>query len=258
MSKKTAVLFSGGKDSTRTIHWCLENGYDVRYLVTLVPKREDSYMYHVPNIHLVDTLADAIGIPLVKKSSSGIKEKEVEDMKAVLKGLDIDAVACGGIASNYQKTRIERVCKELGLELLAPFWGVDPEKFMRDTIRLGFDVRFAGVYSMGFDKSWLGRKLDEKSLKDLIELNKKYGVSLVGEGGEFESLCLGGPIFKKRLEITDSDVFWDEKTGSGSVDVKEVEIITEEDLKDIKEAMEDIKAGRYHTHEEVKKHLGIE
>ncbi|MBL7169879.1 MAG: TIGR00289 family protein [Candidatus Aenigmarchaeota archaeon] len=222
---QVAVLFSGGKDSTRTVHWCLENGYDVKYLTTLIPEREDSYMYHVTNIHLVDKLAEAIGMPLVKKSSSGIKEKEVEDMKVVLEGLDIDEVACGGIASNYQKTRIERVCKELGLNLLAPFWGVDPEKFMRDTISLGFDVRFVGVYSDGFDKSWLGRKLDEQSLKELIELNKKYGVNLVGEGGEYETLCVDGPIFKKKLKIVDSEIIWDSKTNSGWMKVKDVELI---------------------------------
>ncbi len=219
-----AVLFSGGKDSTRTVHWCLENGLEVKYLVTLIPEREDSWMYHVPNIHLVDKLAEAIGIPLVKKSSSGIKEEEVEDMKEVLEGLDIDTVACGGIASNYQKTRIEKVCKELELNLIAPFWGVDPVKFMRETIRLGFDVRFVGVYSMGFDRTWLGRKLNEKSLDELIKLNKKYKISIVLEGGEGETITLDGPCFKKKVEIVDSEIVWDDKTNSGWMKVKKVEL----------------------------------
>ena len=222
---KVAVLFSGGKDSTRTIHWCQENGYDIKYLVTLIPEREDSYMYHVPNIGLVDKLAEAMGIPLVKKSSSGIKEKEVEDMKVVLQGLDVDTVACGGIASNYQKTRIENVCKELKIDLLAPFWGVDPEKFMRDTIKLGFDVRFVGVYSMGLGKNWLGRKLDEQSLEEFIELNKKYGISLIGEGGEYESLCVNGPCFKKALQITNSEIIWDNKSNSGWMKVNGMKLI---------------------------------
>jgi len=219
---KVAVLFSGGKDSTRTIHWCLEKKYNVGYLVTLIPQREDSWMYHYPNIHLVDKLAEAIGIPLIKKSSSGIKEKEVEDMKKALQGLDIDAVACGGIASNYQKTRIERVCNDLGLKFIAPFWGIDPKKFIRDTIDLDFDVRIVGVYSAGFDKSWLGRKLNEKSLNDLIRLNKKYGINLIGEGGEYESLCINGPIFKKKIEIIDSEIIWDSKTNSGWMNIKKI------------------------------------
>ena len=212
---RVAVLFSGGKDSTRTIHWCLKKGFEVTNLVTIIPEREDSWMYHVPNINLVEELSKVIGIPLIKKSSSGLKEKEVEDMKNALKGLNIDAVACGGIKSIYQKKRIEEVCDSLNLELITPFWYVDEENFLENTISLGFEVRFVGVYSMGFDKSWLGRKLDEHSLKDLIELNKKYGVNLVGEGGEYETIVLDGPIFSKGLIIEDSEIIWDDRNQSG-------------------------------------------
>lgn len=226
---KIAVLFSGGKDSTRTVHACIEDGHDVECLVSIVSQREDSYMFHVPNIHLVDELGEAIGIKVVKKLSSGEKEKEVEDLKLVLEKLDIEGVACGGIASNYQKERIEGVCNDLGLKFIAPFWGVDPEKFMRDTIDLGFDVRIVGVYSDGLGKEWLGRKLDNGSLEELIELNKKFGVSLVGEGGEFESLAIDGPIFKNRVKILDSEVVWDEKTGSGHLDIKKVELVRKKD-----------------------------
>jgi len=212
---RTAVLFSGGKDSIRTVHHCLEKGYDVKYLVTMVSKREDSWMFHVPNIRLTELSSEAIGIPWISKETSGKKEEEVEDLKKVLKILDIDAVACGGIFSNYQKSRFEKICKELKLKLLSPFWHTDPEKFLKDTIDLGFDVRIIGVYAEGFDESWLGRKIDEKTVKDLIELNKKYGISPVGEGGEMETLVVDGPIFKRKIKIIDSEKIWDNKTQSG-------------------------------------------
>ncbi|OGI14777.1 TIGR00289 family protein [Candidatus Micrarchaeota archaeon RBG_16_49_10] len=225
MAKAVAVLFSGGKDSTRAVHWCLEKGYEVRCLVTLVSHREDSYMFHVPNIGLTSKLAEAIGIKIEKSFTSGEKEKEVGDLKRALGNLDVDGVACGGIASNYQKGRIEKVCGELGLELIAPFWGADPERFMEDTIKMGFDVRFVGVYAEGLGKDWLGRKLDGQSLKELIALNKKYGVSFVGEGGEFETITLDGPIFKKRVEILDSKVVWDERAKSGHLEIGKVRLV---------------------------------
>ncbi len=76
---KIAVLFSGGKDSTRTVHWCMKNGYKIKYLVSFVSERHDSYMFHIPNIHMTDLAAEAIGIELIKKKVSGIKENEVED-----------------------------------------------------------------------------------------------------------------------------------------------------------------------------------
>lgn len=219
-----AVLFSGGKDSTRTVHWCLEKEHTVKYLVTMLPKREDSYMFHFPNIHLTELSAEAIGIPLVSKETSGIKEKEVEDLKEVLKVLDVDGVACGGFFSNYQKTRIEKICNELNLKFLAPFWHTDPEKFMKETIDLGFDVRIIGVYAEGLDESWLGRKLDYETLEELIKLNKKFGINLVFEGGEGETLVVDGPIFKKKISIIDSEKIWDKKTQSGYLKIKKAEL----------------------------------
>lgn len=219
---RTAVLFSGGKDSTRTVHWCHENGYDVKCLVTMIPKRDDSWMFHYPNIKLAKTSAKAIGIKHVEKKTSGIKEEEVEDMKKALSKLDVEAVACGGIASNYQRMRIEKVCNDLELKLIAPFWGTDPVKFMQDTINLGFNVVFVGVYAEGLDKNWLGRKLDEQSLKELIELNKKYCISIVLEGGEGETYVLDGPVFKKRIKILVSEIVWEGM--DGYLDIRKVGI----------------------------------
>jgi len=220
MKMRIAVLFSGGKDSIRTVHYFLEKGYDVKYLVTMISRREDSWMFHVPNIRLTELSAEAIGIPLISKETSGKKEEEVEDLKEVLKVLDVDAVACGGIFSEYQKTRFEKICRELRIKLLAPFWHTNPEKFLKDTIDLGFDVMIVGVYAEGFDESWLGRKIDQKTLEGLKELNREFSINLIGEGGEYESLVVDGPIFKKKIKILDSEKIWDKKTQSGYLKIK--------------------------------------
>ena len=222
---EVAILFSGGKDSVRTVHWCLKKKYDVKYLVTMISKKEDSWMFHFPNISLTELSAEAIGISLISKETSGVKEKEIEDMKKVLKVLDIDAVACGGIFSNYQKSRIEKVCEDLNLKLLAPFWQTNPEKFIKETIDLGFNVRIVGVYAEGFDESWLGKKLDKKTFNDLIFLNKKHEISIIGEGGEYETLVVDGPIFKKKIKILESEKIWDKKTQSGYLNIKKAELV---------------------------------
>lgn len=220
---KVAVLFSGGKDSCRTVHWCLEKKYDVK-LVSMISKNPESWMYHTPNIHLVETLANAMNLPIIMKDTFGVKEEEVKDLKNLLRLLDVEGVACGGIASNYQKERIKKVCENLGLEFIAPFFGTNQEKFMRDTIDLGFDVRIIGVYADGFTKNWLGKQLNKKTLEELKGMNKKYKISLVGEGGEFETLVVDGPIFHKKIQIVDSKIFWDKKTSSGYLKIKKMNL----------------------------------
>ena len=46
------------------------------------------------------------------------KEKELEDLKrAILRAkseYEIEGILTGALASNYQKERVERICKELG------------------------------------------------------------------------------------------------------------------------------------------------
>ena len=38
-------------------------------------------------------------------------------------------------------------------------------------------------------------------IEELVELREKFEVNPAGEGGEFESLVLNGPNFKKRIQI---------------------------------------------------------
>ncbi len=222
---KIAVLFSGGKDSVRAVHWCLEKKYKVKYLVTIISENPDSYMFHTCNIDKAELVAEAIGIPIIIKKTAGKKEEELKDLEQTLKLLDIDTVVTGSIASNYQKSRIEKLCKKLKLNCIFPLWGIDNEKFLKDIIDMHFDVRIVGVFSEGLDKSWLGRKIDNKTLKELKEVGKEHGSFLVGEGGNFETIVLNGPIFKKRIKIIEAKRIWDNVTNSGRYIIEKAVLI---------------------------------
>lgn len=191
----------------------MKKGYEVAYLVTMIPQRQDSWMFHYPNIHLAELFAEAVGIPLVKAETAGVKEVEVEDLKRLLSTLDIDAVVSGGISSQYQKKRIDKVCSELGLKSIAPLWHQDPRKLLEELVKLKIEAIIVGVYAFGFTSDWLGRKIDETTISDLVELNKKYQVSLVGEGGEYETLVLDAPFFKKKMQLIEAEKVWEGQSG---------------------------------------------
>lgn len=210
---RVAVLATGGKDSTLALYRALNEGYEVRCLVSMIPLREDSWMFHYPNIRLVDLFAEAVEIPLVKAQTSGVKEKEVEDLKRLVEKLDVNGVVSGAIASNYQKTRIEKLCKELDLKCIAPLWHENPLDLLTEVVDLRFDVIITGVYAYGFSREWLGKKIDEATIKALMNLNEQYGVSLVGEGGEYETLVLDAPFFKKKMKILETEEFWKKENG---------------------------------------------
>jgi len=210
---RVAALVTGGKDSALALYRALKRGYEVRYLVAMLPQREDSWMFHFPNIHLTDLFAEAVEIPLVKAVTAGIKEMELEDLKNLLATLDIDGVVSGAISSRYQKVRIEKICRELNLKSVTPLWQEDPTTLLEEILNLNFEVVIVGVYAYGFDQSWLGRKIDSTTMNDLIELNKKYQVSLVGEGGEYETLVLDAPLFKRRIRLVEVERVWENHSG---------------------------------------------
>ena len=89
---RVAVLVTGGKDSALSLYHALKHDYEVKYLVSMLPQREDSWMFHFPNIHLTDLFAEAVGIPLVKAETTGIKETELEDLKKLLATLDLSLI----------------------------------------------------------------------------------------------------------------------------------------------------------------------
>lgn len=204
---KLAALISGGKDSSFAILRALQDGHEVTDLITIKPANEDSYMFHSANIHLTDLISEACGIPLISQVSSGEKEKELDDLKKALSRVKVDGVTVGAIESEYQASRVRRICDELGLQMYAPLWHREPESLLREMIKC-MDIRMVKVAAAGMDESWLGRRFDEKVIEDLKALRRKYRVHIAGEGGEYETLVLDAPYYKKRINLIETEKVW--------------------------------------------------
>ena len=186
------------------VYAALEAKEDVKYLLSMKSKNDESYMFHVPNIHVTDLLSEALDIPIMSVETEGVKEEELEDLKAAfveLKNLGVEAIYTGALYSVYQKSRIEKLGDEVGLEIISPYWHVDELEYMRKIVSLGFKIMICGVAAWGLDESWLGRIIDDDTIDELVKLNEKYHVDIAFEGGEAETLAVDGPIFKKRIEI---------------------------------------------------------
>ena len=192
---------SGGKDSIYAIYKAQQQGDEVVCLITLKSKRADSYMFHIPNIHMASMIAEAMGLPLISEESSGVKEKELDDMKRALKmakeKYGIAGVTSGALASQYQYERVGRICDELGLKSVAPLWQADPESYIKELIANNFKAIITGIAADGLTEAWLGTEINEEFLRKIKKLHVHYG----GEGGEYESLVLDCPLFNKKIKV---------------------------------------------------------
>jgi ABC transporter with metal-binding/Fe-S-binding domain ATP-binding protein len=170
-------------------------------------------MFHTVNQQLTELQAEAMGKEYVVSYTKGRKEEELEDLEETLASLDVDVVVTGAIASQYQKQRVDRISSKLGLSHFSPLWGRDRVELMTDIIDSDMEFIFSAVAAFGLDDSWLGKKADQTALNKLMELNKLYSVDVCGEGGEYETLVLDAPCFRKRLEILEAEKVWDGSSG---------------------------------------------
>ncbi len=201
---KAAVLFSGGKDSCLALFIAKKQGYDIEYLLSIIPSSFDSYMYHKPDLELLKEQANQLGIRLIIQKSKKTKEKELEDLKLLIGKVKdkVDALVIGGIASNYQGERIKKIAEESGLKVIAPLWSFSSERLWRELLDNNFEVIITKIACEGIPKELLGKIIDEKTLEKLKELSKKYKFDICFEGGDAETAVLYCPLFKKEIKIS--------------------------------------------------------
>jgi len=200
---KLGVLFSGGKDSCLALHIAKQQGHEIKYLLTILPKNFDSFMFHKPYLKLLEKQAENLNIPLIIMESEGIENKELEDLKKLIECVKdkVDGIAVGGIASSYQGNRIKKISEELKLKFYAPLWNYDSEKVWNELLKNNFKVVLTKISCEGIPKEFLGKIINEKTLEDLKKLAEKYRFRIDFEGGEAESAVLSMPEFKKEIKI---------------------------------------------------------
>jgi ABC transporter with metal-binding/Fe-S-binding domain ATP-binding protein len=219
---RLAALYSGGKDSSLALYLAQQMGHDIPYIVSIVPKAGESWIFHVPNINVVPLMAESLGIESVTAETYGSEEDDMRSLKEALSRLDVEGVITGAVWSDYQWDRMNTVCGELGLKVFSPLWRKDPDTILDELLGAGIKAVIVGCYAEGLDESWLGREIDKEAAAELRRLNERYGISVIGEGGEYESMTIDSPMHARPLIIREYEKEW--KKGSGTLSVKKAEL----------------------------------
>lgn len=211
---RLASLYSGGKDSTFSLYLMEQSGHDIPYLVNVVPEDAASWIFHTPNLSVVPLMAESMEKELVTAKSSGTEEGDMEGLRSALDGLDVEGVVSGAIWSDYQWDRMNIVCGDLGLKLMAPLWRKDQDMLMDQFIDSGIRSMIVGCYAEGLGEEWLGRIIDRQAVEELKAIRARTGISIMGEGGEYESLTIDSPMHSRPLEIISSEKDWSRQGGT--------------------------------------------
>lgn len=199
-----AVSWSGGKESVLSLYSALRRGVRVSYLVSFVSSGGRS-MSHALNVELLRAQSEAIGIPLVTKEVTWeTYEQGFRELVSELKLRGVGGCVFGDVWVEEHREWTERVCRELGIKAFSPLFNNKPENLFREFIDLGFEAVVIVVKREFLGDEWLGRKLDQEFLDDLLKVKRSKNVDVLGELGEYHTFVCDGPMFKKRIKLLET------------------------------------------------------
>ncbi len=196
------VSWSGGKDCCFACYKAISQGSKITQLVNLRFKGSS----HTVDKNLLRFQAETIGIPIIQRET--LWENYERDFKETVRPLvskDVQGIVFGDLfCEEFQEQKhkawAERVCGELELKAVEPLWGMKADQVYREFLAAGFEAIIISVKSDLIDEEWLGQKMDETFLKYLMDKR----LNACGELGEYHTLVVNGPLFRKKIIIQKS------------------------------------------------------
>ncbi len=219
--KNAIVSWSGGKDSCHAAYRAMQHGYKIAYLANMVSQKYKRVGFHGVKDTVIADQAKAIGIPLWQGKTTGFtyEEELQKHLKKKTKGLD--ALVFGDIFLTDCLAMAKRVSSSVNLSLLEPLWGEKPEEVLKDFVKAGFEAVIVSTQGSLLEKEWVGRVINESFIDDIHKLS---AIDPCGENGEYHSLVVDGPIFKKRIEIMRSQKIF--RDGYWFLDIQEYQLVS--------------------------------
>jgi uncharacterized protein (TIGR00290 family) len=197
---KTAVLWTGGKDSALALYEAQRLGHEIRLLVTFAPP---GFRFRAHPISIMAQQADAMGIcHRVITIEEPIRDNYVVALRQLAERDGIAVVVTGDISEVDGKPNWIRECSQgLALDVQTPLWHREREELLDQLITVGYKTLFTCVKAPWFTAEWVGRELDSAAVQAMRELRTTTGLDLCGEQGEYHTMVTDGPPFRHPIEI---------------------------------------------------------
>lgn len=199
--------FSGGKDSVLALYKGMKQGEPCGLIVMMEEEGKRSRSHGLPP-ELLKAQAEAIGLPIysAKASWNDYEEKFIELLK-MAKDNGAQVLLTGDLDMPSTGCWYEKVTEKANIDLAMPLWQRNHREAVEEFINLGFITKIVTVnLSLGMVEQDLGRVLNHEYIRELEE----RGIDPCGEGGEFHTTVIDGPIFKTPISIKQCSVLIDE------------------------------------------------
>ena len=197
MKPRTAISWSGGKDSYLALHRSRAD-FDVVAMITMFGEDGSRSRSHGLRPEILQAQADRLGLPLFAgRGSWADYEAAYRSALAEAQSLDITHVIFGDIMYESNRAFPERVCAAHGLVAVEPLWNEPTDALFREFVTTGADARIVTLKDGVVDPAWLGRRLTV----DLLAEIQTTTIDPCGEHGEYHTLVVDAPLFASPLAI---------------------------------------------------------
>ena len=202
---RVVIQWSGGKECCLAYHKAVEQGHEVAYLLTYIYRTP--YVFH--SLPVMELQTQTLGIPQikvkVKKSYEDIfktldRLSKEEGIEGFVTG-DIAGAGCARVHQIYNDIK----CEKLGITMIMPIENPSGNTYdvLEAEISAGIRPMLTCINQDHFGEEWLGRVIDEDSIKDLKALADKQEIDVCSEDGKgFHSMVIDAPLFKDTIEIS--------------------------------------------------------
>lgn len=203
---KFVASFSGGKDSTLALYKAMKVGEAIGLIVMLEEEGKRSRS-HGMTPDLIHAQAEAIGLPVYTAATSWTDyEKHFMSLLETAKYQGAEVLVTGDLDVPVQDCWHDRVTRNAGLKLGMPLWEMNHREAVDEFINLGFVTMIVTVnVTLGMTEDDLGRILTLEYVKEL----EARGIDPCGEGGEFHTTVIDGPLFKNSISVRKCEIVKD-------------------------------------------------
>lgn len=202
MIPKAFVSWSSGKDSAFALHEARRLGLAVPVgVLTTLNEKYDRVAMHGVRQSLLDRQVDALGLSAMKvmipsPCANDIYEARMAQACERIKASGIRHVIFGDLFLQDIRAYREANLSLLGMEAIFPLWKRSTAILAEKMIEEGFEAYLVCVDQKQLDGSFAGRRFDRSLLQDLPD-----HVDPCGENGEFHTVIVAGPVFKKPIAV---------------------------------------------------------
>jgi diphthine-ammonia ligase len=201
---RVVVHWSGGKECCLAYHKAVAQGHEVAFLLSYA--YTDPYIFH--SFPVMEVQSKTLGVPLLKVKI----KKAYEDILATLTRLNreegIEGIVTGDIVgagcAQIHQTYYDAMCEQLGMKLMMPNENPSKDTYdvLKEEIAAGIKPIMNCINLNFIGEEWLGRELNEDSIKELKALADRQGIDVCSEDGRgFHTMVIDAPLFKNTIEI---------------------------------------------------------